>query len=221
MRAKNQVQDAGVRDASHGGRLVIRPSHAYAANHEGLTRAWPIALLLAFAATGLAFGLRSSLWWLVGGLAGGTAALLAHLGLYFRNVAVFADEGVFGRVTALGHVRAYSRDRLARVVMCRVSYGFAPTPGRPEIYFLDSTGKVITSLKGSGWRLDDLAALWQYLRMQPQGSFDKPISLHHLNANVPVAWIRRYSAIVAILVMFIFVLGLTLLLSHYGIHLRR
>lgn len=221
MSANEQVHAAGVRDRSYGGRVVLRPSRAYATNRADLTRAWPIALVFAFAAVGLAFGLRSGLWWLVGGLAGGAAALLMHLGLYFRNVAVFADEGVFGRVTALGHVRAYPRDRLARVVMCRVTYGLSPTPGRPEIYFLDSSGKVITALKGSGWRLDDLAMLWQYLGIEPQGSFDHPISLHHLHGNVPVAWIRRYSAIVAILVMLLFVLGLTILLSHFGIHLRR
>ena len=36
-----------------------------------------------------------------------------------------------------------------------------------------------------------------------------------------VAWARRNVGVVAVLVMFAFVFGLTALLAHFGIHLRR
>lgn len=201
--------------------LVIRPSRAYATQRPRGARAWLLALMLAFAASGLAFGLRSTLWWFLAGIAGGAAALLGYVNLYFRNVAIFTDGNVFGTITSLGRVRQFPKSTLARIVLTRVHYTFAPPPGRPEIYFLDSRGKLLASVKGSGWLPDDLALLWRRLDHEPEGSFDRPVSLHRVNQAIPVPWVRRYALLLTCLALFGFVIAITIVLDHLGIHLRR
>lgn len=222
MQVDNLVPiDTASTTATPDSRLIIRPSRAHATAYARADRGWRIALTLAFAASGLAFGLRSGVWWLIGAVAAGTAALLAYLALYFHNVAIFAEATRFGKVSVLGRVRSYPTNRLARIVVTRVSYAFAPKPGRPEMYFLDGSGKVLMAVKGSGWKPEDLSRLWRHLRVEPEGSFEQPESLRHLHRTVRVPWVRRNSGLVAIAVMLVFVFGLTLLLSHLGIHLRR
>lgn len=177
--------------------------------------------MVAFTVSGLALGLRSGIWWFVVGLGGGTVVLAGSILLYFRNAALFADENVVGRITPLGRVRTVNRSVLARVVLKRVNYAFAPKPGRPEIYFLDRTGKVLMVVMGSGWRTQDLARLWERISIAPEGSFEEVVSLHQLHPRIPIGWMRRYAGLVAFFVMFAVVLGVSILLGHFGIHIRR
>ena len=176
---------------------------------------------LAFAFCGVAIGMRSGFWLLGAGFFSGGAALLAHIALYFRNASVFASETKFGMTTTMGRVRSWDRSQLARVVLTRVSYGARLGPGRPEMYFVDRRGKVLMLVKGSGWVPEKLAILWSRLGIVPEGSFTRATTLDEVSRIVPVAWARRNAGVVAVLVMFAVVFGLTGLLAHLGIHLRR
>lgn len=70
---------------------------------------------------------------------------------------------------------------------------------------------------GSGTR----AIPWRCLKAVPEGSFTRVATLDVVLCVVPVAWARRSARVIAVLVMFAFVFGLTALLVHFGIHLRR
>lgn len=180
-----------------------------------------LASVIAFAFCGVAFGLRNGVWLVGAGFFGGGAALLLHVTLYFRNASVFASETKFGMTTTLGRVRSRDRSQLARVVLTRVSYGAGLGAGRAEMYFVDQRGKVLMLVKGSGWVPEQLAILWRHLGVIPEGSFTRATTLDEVSHIVPIAWARRNAGVVAVLVMFAFVFGLTALLVHFGIHLRR
>jgi hypothetical protein len=89
------------------------------------------------------------------------------------------------------------------------------------MYFVDRKGKVLMHVKGPGWVPEDLANLWRHLGVVPEGSFTRATTLDEVSRTVPIAWARRYAGVVAVLVTFAFVFGLTALLVHFGIHLRR
>lgn len=201
--------------------FVVRPDTATARSATQAWRGAALASALAFAFCGVAVGLRSGFWLLGIGFFGGGAALLAHNTLYFRNASVFASETKFGRTTTLGCVRSRDRSQLARVVLTRVSYGGGLGAGRPEMYFVDRRGKVLMLVKGSGWVPEELAILRCHLGVVPEGSFTRATTLDEVSHIVPVAWARRNAGVVAVLVMFAFVFGLTASLVHFGIHLRR
>jgi hypothetical protein len=201
--------------------FVVRPDPAAARSRTQTQRGSALASTLAFAFCGLAFGLRSGFWLLGAGFFGGGAALLAHITLYFRNASVFASETKFGMTTTLGRVRSRERSQLARVVLSRVSYGAGLGAGRPEMYFVGRTGKVLMLVKGSGWVPEQLAILWRHLGVVPEGSFTRATTLDEVSRIVPVAWARRNAGVVAVLVMFAFVFGLTAFLAHLGIHVNR
>ncbi len=201
--------------------VVVRPDLAAARSGKQAQRGAALASALAFAFCGVAFGLRSGFWLLGAGFFGGGAALLAHITLYFRNASVFASETKFGMTTTLGRVRSRDRSQLVRVVLTRVSYGAGRGAGRPEMYFVDRRGKVLLLVKGSGWDSEQLVVLWRHLGLVPEGSFTRATTLDEVSRIVPVAWARRNARVVAVLVMFAFVFGLTALLAHLGIHLRR
>jgi hypothetical protein len=76
-------------------------------------------------------------------------------------------------------------------------------------------------VKGSGWVPEQLAILWRRLDVVPEGSFTRTTTLAEVSRIVPVAWARRNAAVVAVLMMFAFVFGLTALLVHFGVHPRR
>lgn len=201
--------------------FVVRPDAAAARSGTQARRGAALASALAVAFCGVAFGLRSGFWLFGAGLFGGGAALLAHITLYFRNASVFASETKFGMTTTLGRVRSWDRTQLARVVLTRVSYGAGLGAGRPEMYFVDRRGKVLMLVKGSGWVPEQLALLWSRLMVVPEGSFTRATTLDEVSRIVPVAWARRNAGVVAVLVMFAFVFGVTALLVHFGVHLRR
>lgn len=200
---------------------VVRPDPATARSGTQASGGAALASVIAFAFCGVAFGLRSGVWLVGAGFFGGGAALLAHITLYFRNASVFASETKFGMTTTLGRVRSRDRSQLARVVLTRVSYGAGLGAGRPEMYVVDQRGKVLMLVKGSGWVPEQLAILWRHLGVVPEGSFTRTTTLDEVSRIVPVAWARRNAGVVAVLVMFAFVFGLTALLAHFGIHLRR
>lgn len=201
--------------------FVVRPDPANARSATQARKGAALASALAFAFCGVAFGLRSGFWLLGVGFFGGGAALLAHVTLYFRNASVFASDTRFGMTTALGRVRSRERSQLARVVLTRVSYGAGLGAGRLEMYFVDQRGKVLMLVKGPGWVPEQLAMLWRHLGVVPEGSFTRATTLDEVSRIVPVAWARRNAGAVAVLVMFAFVFGLTAVLVHFGIHLRR
>ena len=101
---------------------------------------------------------------------------------------------------------------MARVVLTRVSYGAGLGAGRAEMYFVDQRGKVLMLVKGSGWVPEQLAILWRHLGVVPEGSFTRTTTLDEVSHIVPVAWAHRKAGVVAVLVMFTFVFGLTALL---------
>ncbi|MHB8489096.1 MAG: hypothetical protein ACYDCS_08275 [Candidatus Dormibacteria bacterium] len=76
-------------------------------------------------------------------------------------------------------------------------------------------------VKGPGWVPEQLAILWRHLGVVPEGSFTRAATLDEVSRIVPVPWARRNAGVVAVLVTFAFVFGLTALLVHFGIHLRR
>jgi hypothetical protein len=89
------------------------------------------------------------------------------------------------------------------------------------MYFVDGRGKVLMLVTGSGWVPEQLTILWRHLGVVPEGSFTRATTLDEMSRIVPVAWARRNAGVVAVLVMFAFVFGVTALLAHSGIHLRR
>ena len=201
--------------------FVVRPDPARARSGNQAGRGAALASVVAFSFCGVAFGLRSGVWLVGAGFFGGGAALLAHITLYFHNASVFASETKFGMTTTLGRVRSLDRSQLVRVVLSRIRYGTGLSAGRPEMYFVDQTGKVLMVVKGPGWVPEQLAVLWRHLGVIPEGSLTRTTTLDEVSRVVPVAWARRNASVVAVLVMFAFVFGLTALLVHFGIHLRR
>lgn len=201
--------------------FVVRPNLAAARSARQAGRGAALASALAFTCCGVAFGLKSGAWLFGVGVFGGGALLLAHITLYFRNASVFASETKFGKTTSFGRLRLRDRSRLERVVLARVSYGARYGPGRPEMYFLDRRGKALMVVKGSGWPPEKLALLWHILDIAPEGSFEGATTLDEVSRTVPVAWVRRWAGLVAFFVMLAFVFGLTAVLAHFGIHLRR
>lgn len=200
--------------------LVLRPSLPVARRESETTRASALMALLAFGTAGLAFASRNGAWLFAVSFFGGGALLLAHIALYLRNASIFVTDSTFGRTTWLGSVHEVDRSRLARVVLRRVKYR-GGSGGQPEMYFLDSDGRTILCVKGGGWQPERLSLVWARLGVMPEGSLVQGASLDDLNRVVRVSWARRNAGWISVCVMFALVLGLTIILDHFGIHIRR
>lgn len=89
------------------------------------------------------------------------------------------------------------------------------------MYFLDNSGHVLLSVRGTGWRREDLVSMWRHLDVTPEGTFETRVSLKELGGSVPVPWIRRNYGVVTVLAVVIFTIGVSILLVHLGIHVKR
>lgn len=89
------------------------------------------------------------------------------------------------------------------------------------MYFLDVDGRTIMTVKGGGWRPDQLSHLWLRLDIMPQGSLTTRASLDDLNRVVRVSWVRRNYQVVTVLITFVLIFAVSIVLVRLGVHIRR
>ena len=89
------------------------------------------------------------------------------------------------------------------------------------MYFLDARGRTIMTVKGGGWRPEQLSQLWSRLDIIPEGSLTTRASLDDLNSVVHVSWVRRNYQTVAVLITFALIFAVSIVLVRLGVHIRR
>jgi hypothetical protein len=171
------------------GPLVIRPSW------QALSR-WQLhvfAIVLAgLALAGARLMNRShSISWVIallgiGGLLLGVYAIYLALLMLGMKITVTADAILvthWFRSTA-----SVAPSEIARVVKISLASGVRDSFPRPAVFAFSASGRCVLSLYAERWNKADLDRIWRYLRVTPEGSWDRTILESDLKVEFPGAF---------------------------------